>query len=466
MPNQPEYVTALQNAANAYMQGLQNREAREQRERERANEAAQQRKNFLLNLQAQQAQMGNVGAARALDTEFGQTPQVPEGFGSLLPKDQVTNPQTLNDAQRKLMGGINAMQGLPTSESPHYYEKHAAFTPDESQALQQGQRAFAQQNLAGLTGLSQGKSSPAFQGVFEQFAQQQQVKQQQALEQKQAETKRAQDEKYFEDVDRAVLDGRVSPANATKYFQAKRDYVSGRTTELPTVDFREKPENADARLQTARDRKTNTMLTAISRTDAAVAQANDDITKEFDRLNQITQQYSESGGTLPQLAGADFTKRINDLYKRRDQLQKQKESYNSVLAKLMAEEGLPIEDKKDTEMPSRADDVNRQEALKVFQRLLALGRDVEYARQESIKWFNFDPMTGEKVPSSYTPTQSNPAGAHGVAQQALQATEPQAGRQPQTVVSREDRTRAFLDQAGYESDDAAIKTFLQNNPNF
>lgn len=93
MPNQPEYVTALQNAANAYMQGLQNREAREQRERERAQEIEQQRKNFLLNFQSRQAEAGNVGAARQLDTEFGLTPQIPAGFGALLPKqDQVTNP--------------------------------------------------------------------------------------------------------------------------------------------------------------------------------------------------------------------------------------------------------------------------------------------------------------------------------------------------------------------------------------
>lgn len=423
MPNQPEYVTALQNAANAYMQGLQNREAREQRERERAQEVEQQRQNFLRNFQARQAEAGNVGAARQLDTEFGLTPQVPAGFGALLPKqNQVTNPQALNDAQRKLMGAISSMQGMPAPESPHFYQKHAAFTPDESQALQQGQQAFEQQNLAGLTELSQGKSSPAFQGAFEQFAQQQQAKQQQALEQRQAEIKRTQDEKYFEDQDRLILDGRASPANANKYFQAKRDYLAGKTTELPTLEIREKPDSSgETRLQTARDRKTNTMLMAISRTDNAIATANDDITKEFDRLNQRTQQAKEVGGGLDATVGADFTKRISDLYKKRDQLEKQKESYNKVLSKLMDEEGLSVESKEEP-LPTRADDVNRQEAIKVFQRLLALGRDAEYARQESIKWFNFDPMTGQKTPSSYS-LPAKTSSPQGIANQALQGTE-------------------------------------------
>lgn len=167
----PYYITGLENAAQAFMSGLQNREARQRREAELADARAQQKENFLLELSARQAQEGNTQAGKLLDTRLGTAAEVPTGFGALMPKDQVTNPTTLNVQQAQLLQALNRQNG------------QTGFSPEQPQALQKDnavQREQERRNLTGLTQLSQGQSSPAFQGAFERFAQQQQERQAEA----------------------------------------------------------------------------------------------------------------------------------------------------------------------------------------------------------------------------------------------------------------------------------------------
>lgn len=384
---EPSHIAALQNAAQAYLQGLQNREQREE-------SAKMRREVFLREQAARAAERGDVGLGGQLDVELGLQPQRPTGFGSLLPQTESTG-FVPRGAQSRLAEGLPTPEGFASALPP--------LSAGDTRALQQRQGEFERENLADLGSRIGGESSGAFMGPFQRFAQEQAKKSQEALAREQQKEKRAADEKYFEDIDRAILDGRVSPTEATKFFQAKRDYVSGKTQELPVVNLREKPsgESAFARLETARNRKTNTLLTALSRVDNSIQQTDDNITNEFNRLNQLTQQMQEAGSEVGAGASAGFIKRINDLYKEREKLKKRRGDFVGILDKLMAEEGMTVpEGFAEEEKPeSRMGEIMRKGAFELYQKLLDLDVDPEEARQRVIRDFSYDVLSGEKTPT-------------------------------------------------------------------
>lgn len=404
---EPPHIAALQNAAQAYLQGLQNREQREE-------SAKTRREAFLREQAARAAERGDVGLGGQLDVELGLQPQAPADFGSLLPARDTAEIPNLARAQSRLSAelptGLEGMQGFGRAQAPLLSEENIA-------ALQQGQKQFEQGNLADLGQRVGGESSSAFMGPFQRFAQEQARKSQEALDREQQKEKRAADEKYFEDIDRAILDGRVSPTEATRFFQAKRDYVSGKTQELPVVSLREKPsgESASARLEMARNRKTNTLLTALSRVDNSIQQTDDNITNEFNRLNQLTQQMQEAGSEVGAGASAGFIKRINDLYKEREKLKKRRGDFVGILDKLMAEEGMAVpEGFAEEEKPeTRMGEIMREGAFELYQKLLDLNVDPEDARRRVIRDFSYDVLSGEKTPTvpitTPTPARTTPA---------------------------------------------------------
>lgn len=507
---QPEYLTGLQNAALAYMQGLQERRAREREDSLRREQDERLKQNFLRDLYSRQAQEGDIGSAQRLDEIFGTKPQIPENFGNLRQQTPNVDPASLNQAQLKIMNMVNTIQGTPfdqENKSPEFTEAqkllhsdlesaqnavlnknqtfagrekaiaaynttaqkvqnrmrelrqskflptqipHPSQRPEQSSlsvqeqaALTGHQRDIEQRNLAGLP---TGESNSAFAGPFERYAAEQRAKTEKADREKQLQLKRASDEKYFEDIDRAILEGRVSPGDATKYFSAKRDYVSGKTQELPSISLREKAQDKQDRTDAVRNRRTNMLLMATSRLDDKIGS----VDGELGKLETWWEKQMQESPDRADAITDNYMKRKRELDKQKKDLAKRRTDLEKSLDAVMQDEGIPTFGGDEN---NAGEDIKKRGAKSLYDQLLSMGVDEQSARDRVIADYDYDPIAGEFVPlDAKTP------------EQMYKKSAPRAGGRQAN--DRAAKAKALLDQKGFESDENAINTFLRNNPSF
>lgn len=595
---QPSYLTAFQNAAQAYLSGLQEKEARDREDSLRREQDERLKQNFLRDMMYQQAREGNAASAKYLDKTMGMEStlpdEVPATAGPILSRrgslsaptfvnKAVANPpapdqRALTSAQNKLYnslqgftnvspemeeanrllhgeleeaqkavgaaktfkdreaaiqnynqvaqrvqqrmqalratGKLSSVQNL-TNVSPEIEEanrlllenagkavrsaitvedREAAirnysqierniqqrmqalkatgrlpaaiphvlpnqFAPEELQALQARQRQLTEPlpfgQSVGTTRRSVEEISPTpppaaptgvLAGPFERYAAEQKAKMDKADRDKQLQLKRASDEKYFEDIDRAILEGRVSPGDATKYFAAKRDYVTGKTQELPTINLREKAQDKQDRTDAVRNRRTNMLLMATSRLDDKIGGINSEISKIEAQWNKLTNESPDRADVFAE----SYIKRKRELEKDKEKLAKRRADLEKSLDAVMQEEGIPTFGADENNF---GEDIKKKGAESLYNQLLSMGVDEQSARDRVIANYDYDPIAGESVSKEErTPGET------------YQPSAPQTGGQQSNA--RVAKAKALLDEQGYISDPASIEIFLKNNPNF